>query len=167
MYTNIFRSDSIGNNNLDSANKTNLSDTDNHKKKFNPIHTKHPSNTKKLAKSIFSPIHPSTKKIMSSITSSQHNISESSKKKLQENISNIIPIITTPTTNSSAIRKTKQKYTTKIKEKVENLKFKNLTPSRPHVTSSTDCTSVEPYSKHLEYKLPIQQLFTPVTNGTS
>ena len=122
---------------------------------------------KKLAKSIFSPIHPSTKQIMSSITSSQHNISESSKKKLQENISNIIPIITTPTTNSSAIRKTKQKYTTKIKEKVENLKFKNLTPSRPHVTSSTDCTSVEPYSKHLEYKLPIQQLFTPVTNGTS
>ena len=104
---------------------------------------------------------------MSSITSSQHNISESSQKKLQENISNIIPIITTPPTNSSAIKTPKQKYITKIKEKVENSKIKILTPSRPHVKSSTDCTSVEPHSKHLEYKLPIQQLPTPVTNGTS
>ena len=103
---------------------------------------------------------------MSSITISQHNISESSKK-LQENISNIIPIITTPPTNSSAIKKPKQKYITKIKEKVENLKIKILTPSRPHVTSNTDRTSVEPHSKHSEYKLPMQQLFTPVTNGTS
>ena len=44
LHTNLFRSDSIGNNNLDSANKTNLSDNDNHNK-FNPIHPKHPSNT--------------------------------------------------------------------------------------------------------------------------
>ena len=67
---------------------------------------------------------------------------------MQENIYNTIPIITTPPTNSSAIKKPKQKYITKIKEKVENLKIKILIPSRPHVTSSTDCTSVEPNSQH-------------------
>ena len=104
---------------------------------------------------------------MCSITSSHHTISESSKNKLQENISNIIPIITTPPTNSSAIKKPKQKYITKIKEKVENLTIKIITPSRPYVTSSTDCNRVETNRKYSESNLPIQRLLIPVTNGTS
>ena len=103
---------------------------------------------------------------MSSITSSHHTISESSKNKLQENISNIIPIITTPPTNSSAIKIPKQKYITKIKEKVENLKIKILTPSRPYVTSNTDSNRLETYNKYPESTLPIQQSLNPVTNGT-
>ena len=78
MHTNPFSSDSIGNNNLDSAKKTNMSEKNNHKKS-NPIHPKQPSTTKKFAKPTFSPIPPSTKKIMSSITSSRHTISESPK----------------------------------------------------------------------------------------
>ena len=74
--------------------------------------------------------------------------------------------MTTPPKNASAIKKPKQKYITKIKEKVENLK-KILTPSRPHVTSSTDCTRAESNSKHSASNLPIQLLLIPVTNGTS
>ena len=85
---------------------------------------------------------------------------------MQENIS-IIPIITTPPKKSSAIKNTKQKYITKIKEKVENLKNKILTPSRPHITSSTDCTRAESNSMHYASNLTIQLLLIPVTNGTS
>ena len=73
MHTNLFSSDSIGNNNLDFANKTNMSENNNHKK-FNPIHPKQPSITKKFAKPTFSPIPPSKKKIMFSITNSHHTI---------------------------------------------------------------------------------------------
>ena len=61
LHTNLFSSDSIGNSNLDSANKTNMSDNNNHNK-LTPIHPKHHSNTIKFAKPIFSPIPPNTKK---------------------------------------------------------------------------------------------------------
>ena len=103
---------------------------------------------------------------MFTITSSHHTISESPKNKLHEHISNIIPIITTTPTRSSAIKKSNQKYVSKFKEKVENLKIKILTPSRPYVTSSTDCNRLETNSKYPESTLPTQQLLSPVTNGT-
>ena len=47
MHTNLFSSDSNGNNNLDSANKTNMSENNNHKK-FNPILPNQPSIPKKI-----------------------------------------------------------------------------------------------------------------------
>ena len=135
------------------------------KKKFNSIHPKHPSTNKKYAKSTFSTIPPSKKQILkSSITSSHHTISESFNNKLQEHIT--IPIITTLPTHSSAIKKSNQKYISKTKEKVENLKIKNLIPSHPYVTSSTDCNRLETNSKYPESTLPIQQSLSPVTNGT-
>ena len=86
---------------------------------------------------------------------------------MHEHISNITPIITTLPTYSSTIKKSNQKYISKIKEKVENLKIKILIPSRPYVNSSTDCNRVETNSKYSESNLPIQQLLSPVTNGTS
>ena len=109
---------------------------------------------------------------MFSITSSHHTISESPKNKFHEHISNIIPIITTIPTHSSTKNKSNQKYISKIKETVENLKIKNLKikkiiPSRPYANSSTDCNRVETNSKYSESNLPIQQLLIPVTNGTS
>ena len=60
MHTNLFSSDSNGNNKLDSANKTNMSENNNHKKS-NTIYPKQPSIPKQFAKSKF-PIPPSQKK---------------------------------------------------------------------------------------------------------
>ena len=64
---------------------------------------------------------------MSSITSSHHNISESSQNKLQEKISNIIPIITTSSTKEQPNRQ----FINKSEKHVEILKTKILIPSRP------------------------------------
>ena len=98
LYANLFSSDSIGNNTIDSTNKTNMSNNNNNHNKLTPIPPRHPSNNIKYAKPIFSPTTPSMQKIFSSITSSHHKISELSQNKLQQNISTIIPIITTPPT---------------------------------------------------------------------
>ena len=64
---------------------------------------------------------------MSSITSSHHNISEPSQNKLQENISNIIPIITIPTTKKHSNRQ----FIKKNEKHVKILKTKILIPYRP------------------------------------
>ena len=132
---------------------------------IHPKHPKHPSTHKKYAKSTYSTIPPSKKQILkSSTTSSYHTISESFNNQLQEHIT--IPRLTTLPKHPSAIKRSKQKYISKTKEKVENLKIKNLTPSLPYVTFSTSRNRLETSSKYSESTIPTQKLLSPVTNGT-
>ena len=77
-----------------------------------------------------------------------------------------IPRIITLPKHSSAIKTSNQKYISKTKEKVENLKIKNLIPSLPYVTSSTNRNRLETNSKYSESTIPTQQLLSQVTNGT-
>ena len=147
--------------------KQNMSEKINKNKSntINPKHPKHTSSHKTYAKSTYSTIPPSKKQILkSSTTSSHHTINESFNNHLQETI--IIPRIITLPKHSSAIKTSHQKYISKTKEKVENLKIKNLIPSLPYVTSSTNRNRLETNSKYSKSTIPTQQLLSQVTNGT-
>ena len=77
-----------------------------------------------------------------------------------------IPRIITLPKHSSAIKTSNQKYISKTKEKVENLKIKKLIPSLPYDTSSTNRNRLETNSKYSESTIPTRQLLSQVTNGT-
>ena len=81
---------------------------------------------------------------------------------MQQNISNIIPIITTPPTKKQPNRQ----YITKIEKHVEILKTKILIPSRPRTDYSIEPTNEKHTCKILTCNSHTQNPITSVTNGT-
>ena len=81
---------------------------------------------------------------------------------MQQNISNIIPIITTPPTKKQPNRQ----FITKTEKHVEILKTKILIPSRPRTDYCIEPTNEKHTCKTLTCNSYTQNPITSVTNGT-